>query len=161
MSKEYNVRIEISKGSNVKYEFDHVNNNLICDRILHTPFSYFFNYGYIENTLGGDGDPLDAIVLCEDSLFPTCLIKCRPIGLLSTIDNEGEDDKIIMVPITRVDPSYKDVTELSQLNENLLDKIKFFFENYKKLEKNKWVKINHWGNSQEAYDIIKKYTISE
>jgi inorganic pyrophosphatase len=161
MVKEFSVRIEISKGTNVKYEFDHINNNLICDRILHTPFSYFFNYGYIENTLGGDGDPVDAIVLCEESLFPTCLIRCRPIGLLSTIDNEGQDDKIIMVPVNRVDPAYKDITEITQLNENLLEKIKFFFENYKKLEKDKWVKIDNWKNSEEAYKIIEKGLIDK
>ena len=158
---EFTVRIEISKGTNVKYEFDHDTHQLLCDRILHCPMAYPFSYGYIEGTLGGDGDPLDAVVLCEEPLFPTCLIKCRPIGYLFTEDNNGEDYKIIMVPVTKVDPFFKDIHELSNLSKNRLEKIKFFFENYKKLEPNKWVKVGDWGDSIQAIEIVNKSFIDK
>ena len=85
------VQIEIPSGQSVKYEIDHNTHQLKCDRFLHVPFAYPFNYGYILNTLGGDGDPLDAVVICKPSLFPTCLIKCRIIGALITSDENGKD----------------------------------------------------------------------
>src|SRR6185312_14899665 len=104
MATEVEVKIEISKGHTVKYEFDHVSGKLICDRFLHVPFAYKFNYGFITNTLGGDGDPLDAIVLCDQSLHPTCYIQCKIIACLITKDEKGRDDKIILVPSEKVDP---------------------------------------------------------
>ena len=85
------VQIEISQGSNVKYEIDHKTNELVCDRFLHGPFAYPFNYGYICGTLGGDGDPLDAVVICNRSLVPSCYIKCKIIGALVTVDEKGRD----------------------------------------------------------------------
>jgi inorganic pyrophosphatase len=96
------VYIEISKNSHIKYEFDHELNALICDRVLPTPFYFPFNYGFIPNTLSGDGDPLDAIIYMEEDLVVNSYIKCRIIGGLETIDEKGEDTKIILVPLKKV-----------------------------------------------------------
>ena len=98
------VFIEISKGSNIKYEFNKEKNALICDRILYTPFRYIFNYGFVPNTLSLDSDPIDAVVLLDESLVPGCLIKCKIIGCLETSDAEGIDPKLIMCPIDKIDP---------------------------------------------------------
>jgi inorganic pyrophosphatase len=100
---DYNIEvcIEISKNSSVKYEYDKVRNALVCDRVLHTPFKYIFNYGFIPNTLSEDGDPIDAIVVMEDELVPGSYIKCRLIGVLETSDDKGVDPKLIMTPATR------------------------------------------------------------
>jgi inorganic pyrophosphatase len=157
---DINVIIEISKGSNIKYEFDENTKTLICDRILHTPFTYFFNYGYIQNTLSDDGDPLDAIVLCNEPLMPTCHIKCRPIGYLNTKDESGDDPKIIVVPISKIDPLSEKIRDLQDVEQHTLDKLKYFFENYKKLEKNKWTEVKEFGNKIMAEEIITKSKIA-
>ena len=104
---EIDVFIEISKNSHIKYEYDHNKKALRCDRLLHTPLKYIFNYGFIPNTLSGDGDPLDVIVLMEDELIPGCYIKCKILGCLDTSDDEGHDPKIIACPIDKIAPSYK------------------------------------------------------
>lgn len=150
------VIIEISKGSNIKYEYDTRTKRLVCDRILHTPMAYPFNYGYIENTLSGDGDPLDAIVLCKDALLPTCYIECKVIGVLHTEDESGIDPKIILVPVAKIDPECAEINDITDVDKSLLKKLEFFFENYKKLENNKWVKINGICGKDKALEIITK-----
>lgn len=151
--------IEISKGSNIKYEYDHKTNKLICDRVLHTPITYFFNYGFIENTISEDGDEVDIIVLCEEKIMPTSYVKCKVIGVLKTIDEEGNDPKIIAVPSDKVDPDSKRINNLTDISQEKLDKIVFFYDNYKKLEKDKWVKIIGLGDREEACEIIKKSVV--
>ena len=84
MNKVVKVQIEIPQGQNVKYEIDHETNELVCDRFLHGPFAYPFNYGYITHTLGGDGDPLDAVVICNRMLIPTCIVNCKTTTCTST-----------------------------------------------------------------------------
>ena len=96
------VFIEISKGSNIKYEYDKEKKTLVCDRILYTPFRYIFNYGFIPNTLSLDSDPIDAVVIMDVSLIPGCIIKCKIIGCLETSDAEGEDPKLILCPIEKI-----------------------------------------------------------
>jgi inorganic pyrophosphatase len=91
------VQIEIPQGHNVKYEIDHKTHQIICDRFLHGPFAYPFNYGYICDTISGDGDPLDAVVICNRPLLPTCIINCRIIGALITRDEKGLDEKILFI----------------------------------------------------------------
>ena len=150
-----NVVIEISKGSNVKYEYDFKTKKLFVDRILSTPVTYFFNYGFIENTIGGDGDAIDALVLCEESLFPTCYIQCRPVGVLYTEDEHGDDAKVLLVPVSCVNPVYDNINELSDINEETKKKLVFFFENYKKMEKNKWTKVGNFDDKTAAEKIIK------
>jgi inorganic pyrophosphatase len=146
------VFIEISKGSNIKYEFDKNKNILVCDRILYTPFRYIFNYGFIPNTLSLDSDPIDAVIIMDESLVPGCLIKCKIIGCLETSDSEGDDPKLILCPIDKIDPRAKNINNLCDLPNILLEQIKYFFTHYKDLE-NKIVSIGEFVNNEKAFQI--------
>jgi inorganic pyrophosphatase len=128
------VFIEIAKNSHIKYEYDKEKRALICDRILHTPLKYHFNYGFIPNTLSEDGDPIDAIVLMDDALVPGCYIKCHILGYLQTEDSAGNDPKLICCPISKVDPLWNNIDDIDQISEHELEKIKYFFQHYKDLE---------------------------
>ena len=153
MSKVVNVRVEIMYGDKIKYEIDHKSGQLIVDRFLHTPFAYPFNYGYIENTMSGDGDPLDAVIVCKHPILPTSLIKCRIIGALETSDEKGQDEKVILVPDTSVDPYNKDIHEIDDLDNHTMDEIKYFFEHYKDLEKGKHVEMGKILDSKDAFKL--------
>lgn len=109
---EVDVIIEIAKGSHIKYEYDKDRNMLICDRVLHTPMKYPFNYGFIPNTLSEDGDPLDVVVLMDDELIPGCMIRCKILGYLDTKDDAGNDPKMIVCPIGKVDPLWNEINDL-------------------------------------------------
>jgi len=147
------VQIEIGIGQTVKYEIDHHTNKIICDRFLHGPFTYPFNYGYIVGTMSGDGDPLDAVVICRPSLQAGCFIECRIIGALITSDEKGRDEKILLVPTTKIDPSSMDIKDYMDLDAHTLNEIKYFFEHYKDLEKGKFVKIENFVHANEAITI--------
>lgn len=147
------VQIEIPLGQSVKYEINHETHQLVCDRFLHVPFAYPFNYGYIINTMGGDGDPLDAVVICKPSLYPTSLIKCRIIGALITTDENGLDEKILLVPDIKIDPYNKNINSYTDLDEHTLTEIKYFFTHYKDLEENKYVLIENFVSPDEAVNI--------
>jgi inorganic pyrophosphatase len=147
------VQIEIGIGQTVKYEIDHHTNRIICDRFLHGPFTYPFNYGYIINTMSGDGDPLDAVVICRPSLQAGCFIECRIIGALITSDEKGRDEKILLVPTTKIDPSSMDIKDYTDLDNHTVNEIKYFFEHYKDLEKGKFVKIENFVSANEAITI--------
>lgn len=147
------VFIEVSSNSNIKYEHDHKTGRLICDRILHTSMTYPYNYGYIPNTLAGDGDPLDVMVVTSYKLLPGCYVDCKILGVLYTEDEKGKDEKIIAVPVSKIDPYMKSINQLSDLKQSQIDMIHFFFENYKSLEKGKWVKVNGWGSREDAEDV--------
>lgn len=149
------VFVEISKGSNIKYEFDKVKNALVCDRILYTPVRYIFNYGFIPNTLSLDSDPIDAVIIMNESLVPGCLIKCKIIGCLETSDSEGDDPKLILCPIDKIDPMAKDINELEDLPNMLREQIKYFFTHYKDLE-NKQVNIGEFVSKNKAIMIYLK-----
>jgi inorganic pyrophosphatase len=114
---EVDVIIEISKSGHIKYEYDKERNMIRCDRILHTPMKYPFNYGFIPDTLSEDGDPLDVVVLMDDKLVPGCMIRCKILGYLDTRDDEGNDPKMIVCPIEKVDPIWKDVDDLFNADE--------------------------------------------
>ena len=156
MNKVVKVQIEIPQGQNVKYEIDHETNELVCDRFLHGPFAYPFNYGYITHTLGGDGDPLDAVVICDRSLLPTCTIKCKIIGALITNDEKGKDEKIILVPNDNIDPYNKKINNITDLDDHTLDEIKYFFTHYKDLEKGKFINVEDFVSVDVAYEIYNK-----
>jgi inorganic pyrophosphatase len=149
------VYIEIGKNTNIKYEFDHELNSLVCDRVLYTPFSFPFNYGFIPNTLSGDGDPLDAIVYMEESLIPGCYIKCRVIGCLETSDEKGEDCKLILVPSKKVSPTTNDINSILDLPKSFLEKVTYFYQHYKDLEK-KQVTIGNLLDKKEAVEIYNR-----
>lgn len=146
------VFVEISKGSNIKYEFDKKKNVLVCDRILYTPFRYIFNYGFVPNTLSLDSDPIDAVIIMDESLVPGCLIKCKIIGCLETSDSEGDDPKLILCPIDKIDPRAKDINDLIDLPSMLMEQIKYFFTHYKDLE-NKLVDIRNFVSKDKAIEI--------
>ena len=146
------VYIEISKGTNVKYEYDHILNALVCDRILYTPFMFPFNYGFIPNTLSGDGDPLDALIYMDESLVPGSYINCRLLGALETIDEKGNDTKLIMVPSKMVSPQEANIEQIKDLPNMFIEKVIYFYKHYKDLE-NKNVTIGKILNKEEAYEI--------
>ncbi len=129
------VVIEIPRGSRNKYEFDHERHVMRLDRRLFTATTYPADYGFIPDTLAGDGDPLDALVLLEDPPFPGCWVEARPVALMSMQDEAGPDAKIICVPPR--EPRWKDVHDMKDLPEQLLEEIKHFFDVYKALEPGK------------------------
>jgi inorganic pyrophosphatase len=153
---EVMVFIEIGRNSNIKYEYDHKLKGLVCNRILSTPVKYFFNYGFIPNTLSDDGDALDCVVLIDEELVSGSYIKCKIIGCLNTEDNEGDDPKMIVVPVTKIDRTYENVNNLSDIDELKKEKIIHFFSHYKDLEKNKFVNVKGFVDKDEAIEIYKK-----
>lgn len=151
---EVNVVIEIPKDSNIKYELDKDSGVVMVDRFLYTAMSYPFNYGFIPRTLALDGDPIDVLVLCDQTLLPGVAISSLVIGMLEMEDEEGIDTKIVAVPTKKVDPLYGTYTDVLQIPEATRNKIKHFFENYKTLEPGKWVKIKDWKGKAEALGDI-------
>lgn len=153
--KEVNVIIEVPLGSEpVKYEVDKESGALFVDRFLHTAMNYPCNYGFIPHTLSDDGDPADVLVVGRRPIIPGAVISVRPIGVLMMEDESGGDEKILAVPATKLHPFYDDVEEYTDLPQILLDQIAHFFEHYKDLEKNKWVKVKGWEGKAKAEEII-------
>ena len=154
---DVNVIIEIPMNSEpVKYEVDKRSGAIFVDRILTTPMRYPCNYGYVPHTLCGDGDPVDALVMMPFPLIPGSVINCRPIGMLEMKDEAGGDEKLIVVPVTKVSPLYKDVASVRDLPGQIRDQIAHFFQHYKDLEKGKWVKIEGWHGPNDAKKVIVK-----
>lgn len=148
---EINVIIEIPlNGEPVKYEVDKDTGALFVDRILGTAMHYPCNYGYVNNTLCGDGDPLDVMVITRFGLIPGSVVRCRPLGILRMTDESGEDAKILAAPIVKISPMKKDLQDLDDVPEILLKRISHFFEHYKDLEEGKWVKVEGWENAEAA-----------
>ena len=141
--QEFDVLIEIPKGSRNKYEVDHATGRIRQDRTLFTSTPYPADYGYIENTLGEDGDPLDALVLLQgDPLFPGVLVKCRAIGMFRMTDEKGGDDKVLCVPAN--DPRLEHLRDIHNVGEFDRLEIQHFFEVYKDLEPGKSVEGASW-----------------
>lgn len=152
---EVNVLIEIPmNGGAIKYEFDKYSAAVWVDRFINTSMQYPCNYGFIPHTLAGDGDPVDVLVYTNAPLHPGVLITVKPIGVLITKDENGEDEKILAVPTAKLDPFFAGVEEYNDLPKVLLDKIEHFFAHYKDLEKEKWVQIVGWADAQKARDVI-------
>lgn len=147
MTLEFDVLVEIPKGSRNKYEVDHESGKIRLDRVLFTSMVYPADYGYIEDTLGGDGDPLDALVLLPFPVVPGCVVKCRPVAMYKMEDEKGSDEKVLCVP---VDPRFDDIQDLGDVAEWDLDEIKHFFERYKDLEPGKSVKGSDWVGKDAA-----------
>jgi inorganic pyrophosphatase len=155
--QDFEVIIEIpAHSAPVKYEMDKVSARLVVDRFVVTGMQYPANYGFIPNTMSEDGDPLDVLVVTPWPLIHSCSIMCRSIGLLNMEDESGIDTKIIACPTRKVCPMYAHIDELKDLPEYLLEQIKFFFENYKKLEPNKWVKVTDFADKAQADKLIGK-----
>jgi len=145
------VVVEIPKGSRNKYELDPETGHIVLDRMLFTSMQYPADYGFIEGTLGGDGDTLDALVFVGEPTFPGCRIRARPVGLFRMRDEKGPDEKILCVPLR--DPMWSHVADLSDLQENLLNEIEHFFQVYKDLE-HKPVGTDGFGDRAEALEVI-------
>ncbi|SMH43608.1 inorganic pyrophosphatase [Rathayibacter oskolensis] len=148
----YDVVVEIPKGSRNKYEVDHETGRVYLDRVLFTSFVYPTDYGYFENTLGLDGDPVDALVLLEYPVFPGVGVSVRPVGVLNMSDEAGSDAKVVVVPAK--DPRWQHIQDIGDVPEQTKNEIKHFFERYKDLEPNKWVKVEGWGDAAEAEQIV-------
>lgn len=153
---EVNVFIEIPQGVSVKYELDKESGVIFVDRFLFTEMNYPFNYGFVPQTLAGDGDPVDVLVLSSKPVVPGVVIPSRPVGMLEMDDEAGEDTKIIAVPLPKVDQKFANCNDITDVPKKILDDIKYFFENYKKTEPGKWVKVKEWKGKTEALESIKR-----
>ena len=153
---DVNVIIEIPLGGvPVKYELDKASGAMYVDRFLHTAMYYPCNYGFIPHTLSDDGDPIDAAVLGQIPVIPGVVIRSRPIGVLMMEDESGIDEKILCVPVDALHPFYGDVGSYRDIRPVMLDQIAHFFEHYKDLETEKWVKVKGWGETEEALELIR------
>ena len=149
------VLIEIPEGSAVKYELNEETHQILVDRLLPTAMSYPVNYGLIENTLGEDGDALDTLIFISQPIVSGVRIECKIIGLLEMEDEAGIDHKIICVPAsTKIDPLCGAWTSLDNIPQPSKDKIRHFFEHYKDLEPEKWVKLKDWKNVETAQAVL-------
>ncbi len=151
-----NAIIEVPLNSNIKYEINKESGTVEVDRVLYSAMHYPANYGFVANTLSDDGDPADILVVCDYPLQVGSYIKCRLIGVLLTEDESGGDEKLIAVPTEKIDPTYKDILDIKDLPEHLLNRIKNFFEIYKMLEPNKWVKVSSFKDRKNATEILEK-----
>ena len=149
---QFDVTVEIPKGQRNKYELDHATGRIRLDRMLFTSTRYPADYGFIENTLGMDGDPLDALVLLEEPTFPGCLITCRALGMFRMTDEAGGDDKVLCVPAT--DPRMAHLVDINDVSEFDRLEIQHFFETYKDLEPGKSVEGAEWVGRSEAEEEI-------
>ncbi|MCK9337289.1 MAG: inorganic diphosphatase [Arcobacteraceae bacterium] len=154
--EKVNALIEIPYGSSVKYEVDKETGAVVVDRMLYSAMYYPANYGFVPNTLADDGDPADILVLGELPLQAGSVIKCRLIGVLVMEDEAGMDEKLVAVPVTKIDPTFEGINSLDDLPKSQLNKIKNFFETYKMLEPNKWVKVKEYGDKEMATAILDK-----
>ena len=145
---EFDVTIEIPAGSRNKYEVDHATGRIKLDRMLFTATRYPHDYGFVDNTLGLDGDPLDAMVIVNEPTFPGCVIRARTIGMFRMTDEAGEDDKLVCV--VAGDPRYDKMQDIEDLDMFERLEIQHFFEVYKDLEPGKSVEGASWAGRTEA-----------
>ncbi len=149
--EEINVVIEIPKDAEpVKYEVDKASGAIFVDRVLSTPMRYPCNYGYVPRTLGGDGDPLDALVILPLPLVPGPVTRCRPVGMRKMTDEAGADEKLVVVPLEKIFAGYSHIDDIGKVSGHWLERIGHFFEHYKDLEKGKWVKVDGWADAAAA-----------
>jgi inorganic pyrophosphatase len=154
---DVNVIIEIPQGASpVKYEIDKDSGALFVDRFMHVAMFYPANYGFIPNTLGNDGDPLDALVIGAPAVQPMSVIRCRPVGMLVMEDEKGMDEKLLMMPVDKLNPFFENIKDYKDLPAYLLEQISHFFSHYKDLEKGKWVKVVGYESAEKSAELISK-----
>jgi len=149
---DFDVTIEIPKGQRNKYEVDHITGRIRLDRTLFTATQYPADYGFIDDTLGQDGDPLDALVLVSDPTFPGCRIRVRTIGVFHMEDEKGPDEKLLAVPDG--DPAFERIQDIDDVAAELRDEIEHFFQRYKDLEPSKRTETRGWGDRGDAEQIL-------
>lgn len=155
--EDVNVIIEVPfDGQPIKYEMDKESGALFVDRFLYTPMTYPGNYGFVPHTLSEDGDPIDVLVCNTRPLVPGCVINVRPIGVLMMEDDGGKDEKIIAVPTPKLSQRFINIHDYTDLPEITLKQIEHFFQHYKDLEPNKWVKIDGWRDEDYAREVVKQ-----
>lgn len=145
---QFDVTIEIPKGQRNKFQIDHESGRIYLDRYLYTSMAYPTDYGFIEDTLGEDGDPLDAMVLLAEPLFPGVLVKARPVAMFRMTDEAGGDDKVLCVPAG--DHRWDYIKDVGDVPAHELEVIQHFFSEYKALEPGKFVKTANWVGRAEA-----------
>ena len=151
--EDINVIIEVPVGGQpIKYELDKKSGTLFVDRFLYTPMVYPGNYGFVPHTLSEDGDPIDVLVCNTRAIFPGAVMNCRPLGVLFMEDDSGQDEKIIAVPTTKLTRRYENLRDYSDLPKITIEQIEHFFQHYKDLEPNKWVKLAR----VDGADVAKK-----
>jgi inorganic pyrophosphatase len=154
---DLNAIIEIPQGGlPIKYELDKEAGTLFVDRFLHTSMVYPANYGFIPHTLSEDGDPCDVLVVTQVPVMATAIIRCRPIGVLMMEDEKGPDEKIVSVPIAKLNPFYSGVNNYTELPAMLREQIAHFFRHYKELEQGKWTRVTRWMSAEHAHEMILK-----
>jgi inorganic pyrophosphatase len=154
---EFNVIIEIPMNADpIKYEVDKESGALFVDRFMSTAMHYPCNYGYVPRTLSDDGDPVDVLVITPFPLGAGVVVTCRPIGVLKMTDEAGGDAKLLAVPIDKILPIYKHWQKPEDMNELRLQQIQHFFEHYKDLEPNKWVKVVGWEGPEAAREEVRE-----
>ena len=154
--RDVNVIVEVPIGGEpIKYELDKAAGTLVVDRFLHTPMRYPGNYGFVPHTLSADGDPIDVLVANTRPIVPGAVINVRPIGVLKMVDDAGCDEKILAVPSPKLTKRYEHVTNYTDLPRITLEQVQHFFEHYQDLEPGKWVKMDGWGDAEEARQLIR------
>ncbi|MBU3023662.1 inorganic diphosphatase [Aestuariibacter sp. A3R04] len=166
MPEVVNVIIEIPAHADpVKYEVDKETGAMFVDRFMATCMHYPVNYGYVNNTLSEDGDPVDVLVMTPFPILSGSVIKCRPVGVLNMTDESGKDAKVLAVPVDKLSTIYRDVKDINDVPELLKQQIEHFFSHYKDLEPGKWVKIDGWADAEAAKEEIvssaKRYEAGE
>jgi len=152
---KFNVIIEIAaKSGCIKYEVDKDTQCLTVDRFMTTALAYPANYGYIPETLCGDGDPLDVLVITPEPLVAGCVVTARPVGILNMRDESGEDAKVLALPTQKACPILAHMQNIADVPELVLAEIKHFFEHYKDLDEGKWVKLEGYGDKAAALAAI-------
>lgn len=154
--QEINVIVEIAKGTQNKIEYDEEKGYMALDRTLYSPLIYPFEYGFIPQTRSEDGDSLDIILLASNPTFAGCVVKARPVAVMLMEDEGGIDNKIIAAPVEKLDPRFKEIQDMNDFPEHLRKEIQEFFEIMKRLEPNKWVKVQGWEGKEKAMEIITK-----
>jgi len=155
--EDINVIIEVPLGGEpIKYEVDKDSGALFVDRFLYTAMHYPTNYGFLPHTLAQDGDPVDVMLVGSRALVPGAVVRARPVGVLLMEDEAGRDEKIIAVPSPKLTRYYDDIREYTDLQPILLERIAHFFDHYKDLEKEKWVKVAGWGDRAMAMRLIQE-----
>ena len=151
----FNVIIEIPANADpIKYEIDHETGAVFVDRFMGTAMHYPCNYGYVPQTIADDGDPVDVLVITPVPLIPGVVVTCRAIGILKMTDEAGEDGKVLAVPIDKILSIYSHWKKPEDMNPIRLKTIAHFFEHYKDLEPNKWVKVEGWEGPEAAHKEI-------
>ena len=154
---DLNVIIEVPLGGEpIKYEIDKASGAMFVDRYLYTSMRYPCNYGFVPHTLSLDGDPIDVMVVGQRALVPGAVVRAHPIGVLLMEDDGGEDEKILAVPHQKLTRFYEKVQNYTDLPDTLIDRIQHFFEHYKDLEPNKWVKVRGWEGVDKARELIRE-----